>query len=166
MEIEDIPSVTPDPSFVERRRTPREPGYRQILGLQFFAGTAQQAVDLMRGGGLLVVPAAPALIELQTNAGYREALLGADMIIADSAFMVMIWNSLRTKHIHRLSGLEYLRVLLMQSDARAYGNTLWIMAGERSSKLNLEWLLAQGIRVRHECTYNARARLKIRSCLP
>jgi exopolysaccharide biosynthesis WecB/TagA/CpsF family protein len=160
MPVEDIQSVVPAAQFsgaapaVERRRQSREE-HRRILGLNFFAGTTQEAVDCMRRGGLLVVPAAPALIEMQTNPGYREALLGADMVLPDSAFMVMIWNRLKVRPIRRISGLEYLRVLLMQSDARAFGNTLWIMAGERSAKLNLDWLLEQGIRVRKECTYNA-----------
>jgi exopolysaccharide biosynthesis WecB/TagA/CpsF family protein len=165
MEVKDIPSMTSDPQtsdplfgsspLVERRRAPREEQHCQILGLQFFTGSVQEAIDRMRRGGLLVVPAAPALLELQTNAGYREALLGADMVLPDSAFMVMIWNRLKGRSIRRISGLEYLRVLLMQADARAYGNTLWIMASERSAKLNLDWLLEQGIRVRRECTYNA-----------
>jgi exopolysaccharide biosynthesis WecB/TagA/CpsF family protein len=160
MEVEDIPSMMSDPVFgstplVERRRAPREDKYCKVLGLQFFTGSVQEAIDRMRRGGLLVVPAAPALLEIQTNAGYREALLGADMVLPDSAFMVMTWNRLSSRKIHRISGLEYLRVLLVQADARAYGNTLWIMAGERSAKLNLDWLLEQGIRVRKECTYNA-----------
>ena len=160
MEVQDMPNLVTEPAFgsaplIERRTAPRDDQYRQILGLRFFAGPVQEAVDRMRRGGLLVVPAAPALIEMQTNAGYREALLGADMVLPDSAYMVMIWNRLKGRRIRRLSGLEYLRVLLMQSDTRAFGNTLWIMAGERSARLNLDWLLAQGIRVRKECTYNA-----------
>jgi exopolysaccharide biosynthesis WecB/TagA/CpsF family protein len=160
MEVEDISSMTSDPIFgsaplVDRRRAPRDDKYRQILGLQFFTGSVQEAIDRMRRGGLLVVPAAPALLEMQTNAGYREALLGADMVLPDSAFMVMIWNRLSGKKIHRISGLEYLRCLLVQADARAYGNALWIMASERSAQLNIEWLLEQGINVRKECTYNA-----------
>jgi len=157
MDVENNRSQDPlygSPPLNERRRIPRGEEHRQILGIDFFAGTVQQAADRMRRGGLLVVPAAPALIKLGSNAGYREALLGADLVLPDSAYMVMIWNRIG-KRIRRLSGLEYLRVLLMQSDARAFGNTLWIMAGERSAKLNLDWLLAQGIRVRHECTYNA-----------
>jgi N-acetylglucosaminyldiphosphoundecaprenol N-acetyl-beta-D-mannosaminyltransferase len=164
MEVEDIAMLS-DPLFgsaplpephLERRRVPRGHQHCQILGLQFFTGTVQEAIDRMRRGGLLVVPAAPALLEIQTKAGYRNALVGADMVLPDSAFMVMIWNRLKGKQkIHRISGLEYLRALLAQADARAYGNTLWIMAGERSAKLNLEWLLEQGIRVRKECTYNA-----------
>jgi exopolysaccharide biosynthesis WecB/TagA/CpsF family protein len=143
----------PAPS-VERRRVARADQHRQILGLQFFSGTVQQAIDRMRRGGLLVVPAAPALLQMQTHADYREALLGADLVIPDSAFMVMIWNRLG-KPIARISGLQYLRVLLMQADAREYGNALWIMAGEKSAERNLDWLEEQGIRVRTDCTYNA-----------
>ena len=47
-------------------------------------------------GGLLVVPAAPALKNLANDPDYREALQGADLVITDSAFMVMIWNRLET----------------------------------------------------------------------
>jgi exopolysaccharide biosynthesis WecB/TagA/CpsF family protein len=118
-------------------------------------GTAQQAVDKMHDGGLLVVPAAPALIEIGTNAAYREALLEADHVIPDSAYMVLIWNLIGKSRLHRLSGLEYLRVLLMQADARVPGNTFWIMAGEQSAAVNLKWLREQGIFVRSESVYNA-----------
>ena len=60
----------------------------------------------MRNGGLLVAPAAPALAELATNAGYREALLSADLAIADSGFMVLVWNLLERGALRKLSGLE------------------------------------------------------------
>ena len=61
-----------------------------ILGIDFFHGTVREAVDRMCVGGLLVVPAAPALKDMETNASYREALLGADMALPDSAFMVLL----------------------------------------------------------------------------
>ncbi len=35
--------------------------FRQILGIRFFVGDADEAIARMSGGGLLVVPAAPAL---------------------------------------------------------------------------------------------------------
>ena len=97
--------------------TPRSKTYR-ILGIDFFDGSAKSAVDLMRNGGLLVVPAAPALKDLDSNADYREALLNADLAITDSAFMVLIWNCLQSNRVRRLSGLEYLRELLLQPDVR------------------------------------------------
>lgn len=128
---------------------------RTILGIRFFVGTAAEAVERMRGGGLLVVPAAPALKDLGTKEQYREALLNADVVIADSAYMVMIWNGLQHDSIRRLSGLEYLCELLKQPEARRPGEVLWIMAGRKSAERNLEWLRRQGIEAPEECVYLA-----------
>jgi exopolysaccharide biosynthesis WecB/TagA/CpsF family protein len=128
---------------------------RIILGIRFFIGTAAQAVERMKGGGLLVVPAAPALKDLETNASYRDALVHADLAIADSAYMVMVWNRLQHDSIRRLSGLEYLRELLKQPDVRQAGNVLWIMASPLSAECNLKWLAGQGIEVPQECVYMA-----------
>ena len=127
----------------------------KILGIDFFSGTVAEAVERMRRGGLLVVPAAPALKDVETNPHYREALLEADMALPDSAFMVMIWNRLQGDRIPRISGLEYLRELLLHPDVRRPGNTVWIMANEASAQRNLSWLAGQGIEVPEECVYTA-----------
>lgn len=128
----------------------------KILGINFFHGTARQAVERMRRqGGLVVVPAAPALKDLDSRPDYREALLSADMALTDSAFMVIIWNQLGRNKIRRLSGLEYLRELLRHEDVRQPGNTLWVMAGEKSARCNLEWLNGEGVSVPDDCVYVA-----------
>jgi UDP-N-acetyl-D-mannosaminuronic acid transferase (WecB/TagA/CpsF family) len=131
----------------------RERNQVKILGVDFFLGTAQQAVDRMGGGGLLVVPAAPAFKEVETNASYREALLSADMAIADSAFMVLSWNYLQRDSISRLSGLEYLRELIGRAEVRRPGGCVWIMANDVSARRNLEWLSTKGIHVPTDCVY-------------
>lgn len=128
---------------------------RTILGINFFQGTALEAIDRMREGGLLVVPAAPALKDLASNASYREALLNADLTITDSAFMVIVWNRLQRDSITRLSGLEYLRELLRQPDIREPGRCIWIMASPVSAKRNLHWLAEQGVVVPESCIYMA-----------
>jgi len=130
-------------------------GYRQILGVRFYAGNVDGALERMQKGGLLVVPAAPALKDLAKNADYREALLKADLAITDSAFMVMIWNMLERDSVQRLSGLEYLRALLELPEVRDPGNTFWIMARPSSAKRNQEWLRGQGIHVPDRCVYQA-----------
>jgi UDP-N-acetyl-D-mannosaminuronic acid transferase (WecB/TagA/CpsF family) len=131
------------------------PEFVTILGVRFFNGTVEDAVERMERGGLLVVPAAPALKDIDCNAGYREALLNADLCITDSAFMVLIWNRISKQKIHRLSGLKYLRELLLREDAHRPGNVVWIMAGPSSAQKNLEWLKAQGIEVPKQCVYLA-----------
>jgi UDP-N-acetyl-D-mannosaminuronic acid transferase (WecB/TagA/CpsF family) len=132
-----------------------ETGSRKILGIDFFQGTARQAVERVQDGGLVVVPAAPALKDLGTDAGYREALLNADLVITDSAFMVLVWNRLQRDSITRLSGLEYLRELLLQPDMQRPGDCVWVMASPSSASLNLAWLAEQGIAVPEECVYMA-----------
>jgi len=129
--------------------------YRRILGIDFFCGSAEEAVDRMRRGGLLVVPAAPALLDISYNPLYREALLQADLALTDSSFMVLTWNLMQRDHIDRLSGLVYLRQLLFDADVRRPGNTLWVMASEQSARCNLDWLLRQGVRVPAENVYLA-----------
>ncbi len=128
---------------------------RTILGIRFFLGTATQAVERMRDGGLLVIPAAPALKDVGTNAQYREALLQADVVLTDSAYMVMVWNRLQHDSIRRLSGLEYLRELLRQQEVRKPGNVVWIMASQVSAERNVTWLAEQGINLPSECVYLA-----------
>jgi UDP-N-acetyl-D-mannosaminuronic acid transferase (WecB/TagA/CpsF family) len=127
----------------------------RILGIEFFDGSAKAAIEIMRKGGLLVVPAAPALKDLDRSLDYRESLLNADLAITDSAFMVLIWNRLQSTSINRLSGLEYLRELLEQPDVRQPGNTLWIMASPISAQRNLAWLKEQGITVPEDHIYMA-----------
>jgi UDP-N-acetyl-D-mannosaminuronic acid transferase (WecB/TagA/CpsF family) len=128
---------------------------RQILGINFFAGDVRGAVERMSRGGLLVVPAAPALKDIALSASYREALTNADMAITDSAFMVLLWNLLQRDSLKRVSGLKYLRQLLLTPDLRAAGNTLWIMAGQASAQMNIGWLASQGISVPENCAYLA-----------
>ena len=60
--------------------------YRRILGVRFFVGDAPEAVELGARPGLVVVPAAPALMELARDGDYRQALLEADLVITDSGF--------------------------------------------------------------------------------
>src|ERR1700743_697359 len=132
------------------------PRFQQILGVRFFVGDAQGAIDeVSKSGGLVVVPAAPALKNLAADPGYREALLGADFAIADSAFMVLLWNLIDRNRIPKLSGLRYLRALIEEPDFRVAGNTFWVMPTAASAQRNLRWLRENDVRVANEDVYLA-----------
>ena len=118
--------------------------------------SAQQAIDeVSRDGGLVVVPAAPALKNLAHDHRYREALLGADFALADSALMVMLWNLIQRDRIPKLSGLKYLRALLEQPYFREPGSSFWIMPTPTAAERNLAWLKANGIPVTESDLYLA-----------
>jgi len=132
------------------------PRFQQILGVRFFVGDAQGAIgEVSLRGGLVVVPAAPALKNLAVDKGYREALVGADFAIADSAFMVLLWNLIDRNRIPKLSGLKYLRALVNEPDFKATGNTFWVMPTAASARRNVTWLRENGVNVANEDVYLA-----------
>jgi len=124
--------------------TTKETHYRRILGIRFFVGDAPEAVEIGARGGLVVVPAAPALMELGRDREYRQALLEADLAITDSGFLVLLWNTMMRDRIHRVSGLEYLKILLARPELREPGVALWVMPSPDSLQRNLDWLRSQG----------------------
>ncbi len=130
--------------------------YEMILGVRFFVGTAEDAInDISRQGGLVVVPSAPTLKNLANDRLYRDALLGADFAIADSALMVLLWTLAQRNPIPKLSGLKYLRALIQQSDFRQSGNTCWVMPSRSSAERNAAWLRQNGVSVTDEDVYLA-----------
>jgi UDP-N-acetyl-D-mannosaminuronic acid transferase (WecB/TagA/CpsF family) len=116
--------------------------YRNILGVRFFVGDAGSAVDLGSQGGLVVVPAGPALIELSRDRDYRQALLEADLVLTDSGYMVLLWNFLMRDQVHRVSGLEYLTLLLRRPEFREKGKVFWVMPSIAALNRNKQWLTA------------------------
>jgi UDP-N-acetyl-D-mannosaminuronic acid transferase (WecB/TagA/CpsF family) len=136
------------PALIER-------DYRRILGVRFFVGDAPEAVEIGARSSLVVVPAAPALLELGRDRAYRQALLEADLAITDSGFLVLLWNLLMRDRIRRVSGLAYLKLLLQRPEFGERGVALLVMPSQISLARNLRWLMAQGYAVRREDCYVA-----------
>jgi UDP-N-acetyl-D-mannosaminuronic acid transferase (WecB/TagA/CpsF family) len=118
--------------------------YQQILGIRFFVGSAEAAVQIGLRGGLVVVPAAPALVELQNNEHYRAALQNADLVITDSGLMVLLWRILSGQKVPRVSGLKYLKLLHEMKALQPSESVLWIMPNAAARDQNLAWLRSQG----------------------
>jgi N-acetylglucosaminyldiphosphoundecaprenol N-acetyl-beta-D-mannosaminyltransferase len=123
-----------------------EPNYasQKILGIRFFNGDVDQAIDRMfRSGGTVVVPAAPALVKLRyENEDYRRALTQADLAIADSGLMVLLWKFLRGRKISRISGLKYLQHLTARCLAEKQHSVLWVLPNESAREKTARWLSA------------------------
>ncbi|HEV3272470.1 MAG TPA: WecB/TagA/CpsF family glycosyltransferase [Candidatus Methylacidiphilales bacterium] len=118
--------------------------FQRILGINFFVGDMADLLELCAGGHFVVVPAAPALIELPTDAAYREAVEKSDFAITDSALMVLLWKWLAGESLPRISGLKLLRGLLAGRELRKAGSSFWIMPSKREMEVNLAWLNKNG----------------------
>jgi len=112
-----------------------------ILGIRFFDGTVEEAVDLMSGhGGLLVVPAAPTLLKLCDDEEYRRAVISSDMVIADSGAMVVLWRIFTGRRVERISGLKFLKQLVARLGSQLQERVLWIVPNEGAHQKTIAWL--------------------------
>jgi len=85
----------------------------QILGVRFFNGDVDEAIVFMSGrGGFLIAPSGTCFARLREDDSYRRAIVAADMAIADSGLMVLLWRLLQRENVNRISGLKYLKRLL------------------------------------------------------
>jgi len=106
---------------------------RQILGIQFFNGDVDEAVALVsQHGGLLVAPSGTCFARLREDERYRRAILEADLAIADSGLMVMLWCLLRRENVQRISGLKYLKHLLGRLKGEGSREIFWVLPNERA----------------------------------
>lgn len=121
---------------------------REVLGVRFFDGTTADAVrEMSQRGGLLVVPAAPALVNIQYDQQYREALVKADMAIGDSGAMVLLWKLIKREQIRRISGLRYLIRLLEEPELRRDGAIFLVSPSHAAAEKALTWLHSRGFAV-------------------
>ncbi len=128
----------------------------QILGISFFHGTAAEAVEQMsRRGGVMVVPAAPAMVRLRYDKVYREAMVGADLAIPDSGLMVLLWKIIRRKDLTRISGLAYLKHLISESAFRESGRVFFVLPADGAKAKLLDWASHEGLQIDADSCYVA-----------
>ncbi len=143
-------------SGVEAAALRSEPQTEQILGIPFFNGTPTEAVErVLARGGLVVAPSGTCFERLVRDADYRRAVTSADIALADSGFMVLLWRFLRRRHVRRISGYAYLQHLF--ADARFQQSSIvWVLPHDRARQKLLHWATTPGaVRIRPEQCYLA-----------
>jgi N-acetylglucosaminyldiphosphoundecaprenol N-acetyl-beta-D-mannosaminyltransferase len=130
---------------------------QQILGVRFFVGSVSEIVEkISRTGGVVVVPAAPAMVRLRyQNEQYRRALADADFAIADSGLMVLLWKILKRENVTRISGLAYLKHLIKEPSFREPGKTVFVLPREAAKEKTLAWSANENLEIAVEDCYVA-----------
>jgi len=128
----------------------------RILGLSFLSGSARDAVEsVSNSGGVLTVPAAPALVRLRQDPIYRQAMLSADFAIPDSGLMVLAWRILKREKLTRVSGLVYLRELVGRPEFRESSAAFFVLPSEEARRKLLGWAGTNHLRISEEDCYVA-----------
>jgi exopolysaccharide biosynthesis WecB/TagA/CpsF family protein len=128
----------------------------QILGIQFFNGNVEEVVRLMfQRSGLLVAPSGTCFARLREDEQYRRALVSADLAIADSGLMVLVWRLLRHQKIRRISGLKYLQQLLAKLRGEPNTEIFWVLPSELARQKLLDWSRREAFAVKIDNCYVA-----------
>jgi UDP-N-acetyl-D-mannosaminuronic acid transferase (WecB/TagA/CpsF family) len=130
----------------------------RILGISFFTGTVAEAVEQQgRNGGYVVIPAAPALIKLRYDEEYRRAMQNADLALADSGLLALLWRLAAGRRLTRISGITYFRYLFEHGGIQAGESVFWIFASDRAKGKAIGWLAERGLRVEEQSCFTASA---------
>lgn len=127
----------------------------KILGIDFINAPVTNVVNILKQGGLLVVPAAPALINIKKDPSYYNALLSADVVIADSGYMAMLWNLFHRKKIKRISGLEFLVNFFNDDEVKNSSEIILVDPRQTEAQHNLDYLTNAGFKVANDISYVA-----------
>ncbi|KAF0093625.1 MAG: WecB/TagA/CpsF glycosyl transferase [Puniceicoccaceae bacterium 5H] len=129
-----------------------------VVGIPFFRGTCEEAIDQARQGGLVVAPSGPGLAQdWPRDVTYRDAISTADLILVDSGYLALCWWMMSGYQLNRISGLRFFQELVpsLTHEEREPGVTFWVMPSADQAEANREWLNAQGIAVREQDCYVA-----------
>jgi len=128
----------------------------QILGIRFFNGDVDEAVaSMFQRGGFLVAPSGTCFARLREDEMYRRAVLAADLVIADSGLMVVLWRLLRRKSVQRISGLKYLKHLLAKLKREGTGEVFGVLPSERARQKLIDWSRREAFSISMENCYVA-----------
>lgn len=109
----------------------------------------------MRCGGLITVPAAPALVTIKKDREYYSALLKSDIVIPDSGYMVLIWNFFFKRKISKISGLDLINCFIDNAHQIKNDNFILINPSLEDGRINQEYLKEIGLPIENENLYTA-----------
>ena len=96
-------------------------------------------MDLLKNGGLMVVPSAPGLATIGSDLRYTEAVKSSDFAIPDSGYMVLLLKIFKGIKINKFSGNNFLKQFF--NDKSIEKTELFLIdPNENESKLNYKYL--------------------------
>ncbi|GAB5559638.1 MAG: hypothetical protein SynsKO_12850 [Synoicihabitans sp.] len=118
----------------------------RILGVDFYTGSIDEAIEEALNGALVLAPSGPGLADdLTRSDAYRSALEHADINLTDSGFLLWLWKRRTGRKLPRISGLGYLRSLLTERDElKSSGSFLFVMPSTEDVARNENWLKTEG----------------------
>ncbi len=115
-----------------------------FFGIKFIDGNFNSIKSLIDKGGLLVLPAAPALKNIDVDRNYHNALKHADIALFDSGFFCLLLRFLKKINVKKYSGLKFLEQFLL-SQKNNSSHILLIDPTNKDKIINKKYLKSMSI---------------------
>ncbi len=112
--------------------------------INFFSGDFKEIKKIFEKGGVLVAPAASALIDINKNKDYYKALKNADIAILDSGFFCILLRIFKRYKVIKLSGFLFLRRFLNNFEKNK--KLFLVNPSIKENNINSKYLRNLGIR--------------------
>ena len=116
-----------------------------LFEIRFIDGDFKSIKLLIDKGGLLVLPAAPALKEIDNNKKYHNALKHADIALFDSGFFCVLLKFFKKIKVKKYSGLKFLKEFLL-SQKNTSNKILFIDPSNKDKIINNKYIKSVGIK--------------------
>ncbi len=80
--------------------------------IKFDNGDFYEIFKKIEKGGLLVAPAASALVEIENDKIYHNSLINSDVALLDSGFLCLLLRLFKNHKVKKLSGYKFLKDLI------------------------------------------------------
>lgn len=114
-------------------------------GISFHDYDFELIVEILENkGGVLVAPAASALVNIYNDKDYYNSLIKSDIAILDSGFFCILWLIFKKQYLRKLSGYLFLKKYIKYLDSTSK-RILLIDPTEMDSKINNKFLKKNNI---------------------
>tara|TARA_X000000368_G_C22950446_1_gene676379 strand:+ start:152 stop:862 length:711 start_codon:yes stop_codon:yes gene_type:complete len=114
-------------------------------GIKFYDMEFNYIINkLEKKGGVLVAPAASALVNIENDPQYYKALIKSDIAILDSGFFCILWRIFKKQKLSKFSGYLFLKKLISYLKNKKI-KILSVDPDKIDSKLNKNYLIKEGL---------------------
>jgi N-acetylglucosaminyldiphosphoundecaprenol N-acetyl-beta-D-mannosaminyltransferase len=122
----------------------------RIFDINFIDADFNKIKSLLDKGGLLVLPAGPALATIKSDIQYYKSIKNADLVLFDSGYLCLLLRFLKKIKVKKISGYLFLKKFIQCLKRENKEKIFLIDPSHNQSKINKHYLKSQKINKIHQ----------------
>ena len=122
----------------------------RIFDINFIDANFKIIKSLLDKGGLLVLPAGPALVTIKSDIQYYKSIKNADLVLFDSGYLCLLLRFLKKIKVQKISGYLFLKKFIQCLRKENKEKIFLIDPSHNQSKINKHYLKSHKINKIHQ----------------